>query len=71
MATLLKVLNNLADIKSAGVLRFASELRTARLDAIVCATPPGRSRPAGTPRRALSFERGRRIELRRVANSSA
>jgi hypothetical protein len=27
MATLLKVLNNLADIKSAGVLHFASELR--------------------------------------------
>src|SRR5271167_3784506 len=27
MATLLKVLNNLADTKSAGVLRFASELR--------------------------------------------
>jgi hypothetical protein len=32
MATLLKVLNNLADIKSAGVLHFASELRAA----IVC-----------------------------------
>ena len=29
MATLLKVLNNLADIKSAGVLHFASELRGA------------------------------------------
>jgi hypothetical protein len=29
MATLLKVLNNLADIKSAGVLHFASELRDA------------------------------------------
>jgi len=29
MATLLKVLNNLADIKSAGVLHFASELRLA------------------------------------------
>jgi hypothetical protein len=29
MATLLKVLNNLADIKSAGVLHFASELRAA------------------------------------------
>ena len=28
MATLLKVLNNLADIKSGGVLHFASELRT-------------------------------------------
>src|SRR5271167_578768 len=28
MATLLKVLNNLADIKSAGVLHFALELRT-------------------------------------------
>ena len=27
MATLLKVLNNLADIKSVGVLHFASELR--------------------------------------------
>ena len=27
MATLLKVLNNLADIKSAGVLHFALELR--------------------------------------------
>jgi hypothetical protein len=27
MATLLKVLNNLADIKSAGVLHLASELR--------------------------------------------
>jgi len=27
MATLLKVLNNLADIKSAGVLHFASVLR--------------------------------------------
>jgi len=26
MATLLKILNNLADIKSAGVLHFASEL---------------------------------------------
>jgi hypothetical protein len=33
MATLLKVLNNLADIKSAGVLHFASELRLARLQA--------------------------------------
>jgi hypothetical protein len=31
MATLLKVLNNLADIKSAGVLHFASELRVALL----------------------------------------
>src|SRR5271166_5004976 len=31
MATLLKVLNNLADIKSAGVLHFASELRQAFL----------------------------------------
>jgi hypothetical protein len=30
MATLLKVLNNLADIKSAGVLHFASELRLLR-----------------------------------------
>jgi hypothetical protein len=30
MATLLKVLNNLADIKSAGVLHFASELRLER-----------------------------------------
>jgi NAD(P)-dependent dehydrogenase (short-subunit alcohol dehydrogenase family) len=30
MATLLKVLNNLADIKSAGVLHFALELRTVR-----------------------------------------
>src|SRR5208337_3957754 len=30
MATLLKVLNNLADIKSAGVLHFASELRLAK-----------------------------------------
>src|SRR5208337_4725738 len=30
MATLLKVLNNLADIKSAGVLHFASELRRRR-----------------------------------------
>jgi hypothetical protein len=29
MATLLKVLNNLADIKSAGVLHFALELRHA------------------------------------------
>jgi hypothetical protein len=29
MATLLKVLNNLADIKSAGVLHFASELKGA------------------------------------------
>jgi hypothetical protein len=29
MATLLKVLNNLADIKSAGVLHLASELRAA------------------------------------------
>jgi len=27
MATLLKALSNLADIKSAGVLHFASELR--------------------------------------------
>jgi hypothetical protein len=30
MATLLKVLNNLADIKSAGVLHFALELRVPR-----------------------------------------
>jgi hypothetical protein len=30
MATLLKVLNNLADIKSAGVLHFALELRPLR-----------------------------------------
>jgi hypothetical protein len=39
MATLLKVLNNLADIKSAGVLHFASELRPDRsehtLDALI------------------------------------
>src|SRR5271165_5703057 len=35
MATLLKVLNNLADIKSAGVLHFASELRVARVDGVL------------------------------------
>jgi len=35
MATLLKVLNNLADIKSAGGLHFASELRPRRLRAII------------------------------------
>ena len=35
MATLLKVLNNLADIKSAGVLHFALELRIPLCDAPV------------------------------------
>jgi IS5 family transposase len=35
MATLLKVLNNLADIKSAGVLHFASELRGLRIKDMV------------------------------------
>jgi len=35
MATLLKALSNLADIKSAGVLHFASELRADVDDVII------------------------------------
>src|SRR5271157_6462593 len=43
MATLLKVLNNLADIKSAGVLHFASELRTVRTGRFAPFAPPMRN----------------------------
>jgi hypothetical protein len=35
MATLLEVLNNFADIKSAGVLHFALELRLGCLKALI------------------------------------
>jgi len=42
MATLLKVLNNLADIKSAGVLHFASELRHSSTGATLAQGNAGR-----------------------------
>src|SRR3984957_11276863 len=55
MATLIKVLNNLADIKSAGVVRFATELRGGSSALQIISTyhnwPIARTSPPTIPRR--------------------
>src|SRR5271167_3956070 len=58
MATLLKVLNNLADIKSAGVLHFASELRVGSIRSLRCVLGRARVSSSSAPASRTATDTG-------------